>query len=482
MSRIRLYSFIIFFCFLFLIAGLCHTQIIMYEKYRVMSEENRLKIIPLMAPRGTIFDSTGKAMVKDVLSFNASIIYSSIKNKTSLIEAMSDVLDIPREDIEKSVNKGRGQPYTPLLVVPDVGVEKAIHLEEISMDHPGLLLEVASKRVYLEDESASNVLGYIGLINRGEFDRLKHYGYRFNDHIGRAGLEKQYDEYLRGIHGGKKIEADHRGREVMTLGFKEPVSGKDVHLTINADLQKFCDSLLKDKRGAIVAIDPNTGAVIAMASAPAYDPNVFVDKKKRGQVEDILKDKKYPMLNRAIKGAYPPGSVFKVVVAAAAMEEDVIHPGTTFGCSGSYILGGRTFHCWKEGGHGEQVLEEAIKNSCNVYFWRLGLAVGVDRIAEYAEKFGLGSKTGIDIPGEIKGLLPSREWKQDKLKEKWYKGETLNYSVGQGYLLCTPVQIARMMSVFANGGYLVTPYIVEKVGGITVGEPNRKKWTYPSIP
>jgi penicillin-binding protein 2 len=471
--RTRIYAFILSVFFVLLICGLAYVQIYRHAKYKVMSEENRLKVIPLMAPRGSILDRNGKDMVKDVLSFDVSIIYSQLDSIEDLANMLGSTLEIPAEEVKTKIRKSRWRPYSPTVIVADIGIEKAIYLEEIAMDYPGLLIDVSAKRKYLKGKTGANVLGYLGLINRSEFDRLKHYGYRMNDLVGRGGVEKAYDDYLRGAHGGKQVEVDHRGREIMVLGFKEPVPGKDLYLTIDLELQEYCDELLEDKRGAILAMDPDTGAVLAMASAPSYDPEIFIDSKKRAEVADVLKDKKYPLLNRAVAGAYPPGSVFKAIVATAGLETGVVTLHTPFDCMGSIRLGRRTFHCWRKGGHGTQVLQEAIKNSCNVYFWRLGNLLGVDNIAEYAGMFGVGTRTGIDLPGEVPGLLPSREWKKKEYKESWYKGETMNYSVGQGYVLCSPLQICRIMAVFANGGYLVRPYIAESVEGVSLNKPER---------
>lgn len=471
--RNRIFSLILVSCLVLLLTGLVYVQVVKNRRYKVMSEENRLKVIPLMAPRGCIYDRGGNALVKDVLSFNVSVIYSRVSEVKSLVESLSSILDVPEDKMTENINKARKRPYSPVCVASNVGIEKAIHLEEIEMNQPGVLLEVASKREYMNGKSASNILGYLGSINRSEFERLKPYGYRIDDLVGRDGVEKQYDDYLRGKHGGKQVEVDYRGRRAMTLGYKEPIPGEDVRLTIDQDLQKFCDSLLEGKRGAILVMDPVSGAVLASSSAPSYDPDVFIDAKKREAVNDVLTDREYPLLNRAISGAYPPGSVFKIIVAIAALEEAVITPGTMLSCNGSLTLGKRTFHCWRKNGHGEQVLKEAIKNSCNVYFWRVALLLGVDRMADHAGRFGVGSKTGIDLPGEVAGTLPTRSWKEKHFNEKWYKGETLNYAVGQGYLTCSPIQMARIIAVFANRGYLVKPYVVDAVGDISVSSVER---------
>ena len=450
----------------FLCVGLFFAQVVSHEKYRTMSEENRLRVVPLMAPRGSMYDRNGKPMAKDVLSFNAAVIYSQIKDKKALAGLLSSLLDIDEEDVMKKIKSGRSRPHSLTIISEDIGIEKATHLEELETDYPGLLLDVSTKRRYAHGNVASNVIGYLGLINRAEFEKLKQYGYRINDLVGRDGIEKYYDQYLRGTHGGKQIEVDSIGRQMSTLGYKEPKPGKDVYLAIDLELQKYCDSLLEGKRGAIVAMDPASGAIFAMASAPGYNPEIFISRKKSGAVSAVLRDEDYPLLNRAISGAYPPGSVFKVVVATGALETGKARLQTDFSCEGAFSLGRHTFRCWRKDGHGRQILTDAIKNSCNVYFYRLGLVLGVDSMSEFAGKFGFGARSGIDLPGEAKGILPTRKWKKKHLNEKWFKGETVNYAIGQGYLLCTPLQIARMMSVFANGGFLVKPYIVSKVGDV----------------
>ena len=471
--RARILGIIISVFMIVLLAGVGFVQIISHEKYKVMSEENRLKIVPLVAPRGTIFDRSGLPIVKDSLCFDIAIVYARIKDKEKVVNELSYIIDIPAEDLLKKINGGKKYPYSSIIIASDVGIDKGILIEELDLSNDGVSLEVSSKREYLYGKLGANFLGYIGLINRSEFDKLKHYGYQINDFVGRDGIEKNYDEYLRGKHGGKQIEVDHMGREADVLGYKEPVPGKNIGLTIELELQKFCEKELEGKRGTIIVMDPNTGKIFVMANSPTYDPGIFVDEERSSERTETLKDATYPMLNRAIAGVYPPGSVFKVIVAIAGLEEGAININTPFFCNGEIVLGKRVFHCWRKSGHGEQILAEAIKNSCNVFFWRLGLKLGVDNISEYAKRFGIGAKTGIDLPGEKQGLLPTREWKRKTSGESWYLGETMNYSVGQGYLLCSPIQIVRVISVFANKGFLVRPYLVDKVDEVVVNTPKR---------
>lgn len=471
--RIRIFASICFFCMAVVIGGLAYVQIGKYQRYKIMSEENRLRIIPLMAPRGRIFDRNEIVLAKDNLCFEVSVLYGQIKDEEKLENILRSVLGVSQNDIKANIKKSKKQPYVSIPIADDIDIGQAIAIEEETMDCPGLLLEASCKRCYIYGKTMSNVIGYLGLINRAEFEKLKQYGYLLNDIVGRDGVEKYYDEYLRGKYGGKQIEVDHFGRECATLGFKEPISGMDIYLTIDIALQKFCEELLKDKKGAITVIDPETGQVFAMVSAPSYAPDIFIEKNNKKGLETLFKNKNYPMLNRAIAAAYPPGSVIKGVVATAALEEKVVTSEKSFECPGFFLLGGITFHCWLEKGHGMERLKEALRDSCNVYFFNAGLLLGEEKIAGYMKKFGIGECSGIDLPGEIPGILPTRDWKKKFFKESWYKGDTANYSIGQGYLLATPIQIARMMSVFANKGYLVRPYVTEKIGKVIVGSVKR---------
>ncbi len=469
MKREKILSGLMLGLLLVTFTGLVFVQVVMHEKYRAMSENNRLRVVPLPAPRGTIYDRNGSDIAKDELSFNVSLKRAAKATDAMFIRGLSEVLGIEEKAVYQKLKETELQPFISHTIAEDVGIEKAIRISEMGTEYPGIFLEVTTRRRYLKRSSCSNVLGYVGLINREEFQRLKPYGFRMNDLMGRSGLERHYDDYIRGKHGGKQVEVDNRGREVRVLGLKEPVPGKSLQLTIDIRLQEFCDSLLEGRRGAIVAISPKTGEIFALSSAPSFDPNAFVDSSRGREVSGFLGDKHHPLVNRAVSGTYPAGSVFKPVMAVAALESGVINDKTFLRCDGSLVSGGRTFHCWYKNGHGDIDLREAIKVSCNVFFWRVGLLLGADKIAEQASKMGIGSRSGVDLPFEASGLLPSEAWKKKTMKEPWYAGETLNLSVGQGYLLATPLQVARMASVLANGGYLIKPYIVEKIEGVRVG-------------
>jgi penicillin-binding protein 2 len=316
------------------------------------------------------------------------------------------------------------------------------------------------------------LIGYVGELDREELRKLRFYGYRPIDVIGRGGIERNLNSYLKGENGGYQIETDSRGRQLNVLGYKKPTKGKDVYLTIDVDLQNYIYGLIKDKEAAVCLWDPKTGKVLSMVSAPSFDPNVFIapDEKKSKIIGELFSSELYPMVNRNIQASYPAGSIFKIVTALAALETAVIDKDQVFSCSGSFNLGGRAFRCWQKEGHGRMDFIQAMGQSCNVYFYQTGLRLGVDNLSDYAERFGFGRKTGVNLPYETEGLVPGKRWKQKTKNEKWYDGETVIFSIGQGYFLATPLQILRMTSVIANGGYLISPQIIEKIADIQVGQ------------
>jgi penicillin-binding protein 2 len=278
-------------------------------------------------------------------------------------------------------------------------------------------------------------------------------------------VERYYEAALKGVDGGTQVEVDSRGRQTRLLGLKEPGNGADLYLTIDASLQTASDRLLGDRKGAVVVMDPRTGEVLALASHPAFDPNIFVRPDTSAERLALIGDRiGRPLSNKALAGLYPPGSVFKIVVASAALEAQKINRNTTVTCGGQYRLGRTTFDCWKEGGHGPQDVVTGLKNSCNVFFYNTGRILGVDDIETYAKLFGFGRATGIDLPDEVDGIVPGKAWKWASRKEGWFEGETINYAIGQGYLAVTPIQVLEMAAVMANNGSLVRPYLAKRLG------------------
>lgn len=461
-----LFGIILFFLTMNL-GTLFYMQIIRYDFYKGLSEKNRVRILPLEAPRGRIYDRNGKLIVGNRISFDVEVIYRELTQREKFYKILSGLTGIEEKILKMRVKKAKNTPFIPVKIAEDIKKEKAIKLEELFIDMPGVIITTRPMRYYPYGKTTGHIAGYLGRLSDKELERLKSYGYGIRDFIGKDGIEKQYNAYLKGVNGGIQFEVDNRGRRVRMLAMKEPHPGKDIFTTIDIRLQEYCDNLFKGKKGAIIVMDVNSGAILAMVSQPSYNPEIFISPyyiKERG---DVLNDKKnFPLLNRAINGVYQPGSVFKIIVAASAFDLKIFKKEDTLSCAGYLKVGNRIFHCWNEKGHGEQDITEAIKNSCNVFFYQLGMMAGVDEISRYAMLFGLGKPTGVDLPQETTGLVPTRIWKKKVLHEQWYRGETANYSIGQGYVLVTPLQIVRAMSVIANGGKLPKPYLVERIEDI----------------
>ncbi|MFC1576239.1 penicillin-binding protein 2 [Candidatus Omnitrophota bacterium] len=467
--RIKIFAAIIIFSFFVLGAGLFYTQILRHDTYSELSEKNRIRVLPLAAPRGRVYDRNGTLLVSNEISFDVEVVYQEIKDKQKIIDTLILMLSEDKDKLTERIEAARKKPFVPVKIAEDVKKDMAIKVEEVTLDLPGVIVTTRPRRNYIYKNALSHVTGYIGKISEAELKRYKTYGYRMQDFVGKDGIERQCNDYLRGIDGGLQVEVDSRGRQVRILALKEPIPGKDVYLSIDARLQEFCDSVLGKKKGAVIAMDPETGAVLALVSNPDYDPNIFVTSNNTKKRLALLNDSRTsPMLNRAIGTSHPLGSVFKIVIAAAALEEGKFTERSTLSCNGAYYVGGRAFHCWREKGHGGQNITQAMKHSCNVFFYQLGISLGADKIAQYAFKFGLGKPSGIDLPGETGGFVPTISWKKTKLRQPWFKGETANYSIGQGYLLVTPLQASRLTGAVAAGGKLARPFLVERIGDVTI--------------
>lgn len=460
--------------FIMLALALVYTQIVRYDYYSKLSRDNAIRIIPIEGPRGAIFDRHGVGLVSNRVSFDVAIVYQDLKNQKKLIDLLVNTLGVKRERIEDGIGKAAEKPYAPVMILNDIDREKAFILEEESFDVRGLVIQTKSMRDYLHGNVGAHLLGYLGEISDFELASGEKYGYRAKGLVGRDGIEKYYDSYLSGVEGGMQIQVDNRGRLVRTLGLKEAVNGKDLYLTIDINLQLACDKALEGKRGAIIAMDPNTGEVLALSSSPGFDPNIFVRPEGSSQRLRLIGNRRmYPMLNRAIAGIYQPGSVFKIVVAMAALNTDRIGRQTRFNCPGYFTLGTGRFACWKEEGHSSQNVVDALMNSCNVFFYNTGKILGIDNIETYAKNFGFGRTTGIDLPNEAKGIVPGRSWKRSVKKDSWYEGDTVNLAIGQGYILVTPIQILEMISIVANNGRVVKPHVVKRIDTFDVSPAPR---------
>ncbi|MFT5207574.1 MAG: penicillin-binding protein 2 [Candidatus Omnitrophota bacterium] len=469
MSRVRILAigFMVFYALLFL--GLFKMQIIDYAHFHKLSEKNRVRPIILEAPRGIISDRNGQTIVSNRLSFDCYILPRAIDLLSDAFGELSFLLSTDIEVLRKNYKKNTWSPFRPVLIAQDISKENAIRIEESSDELAGVFIKTSPVREYHLGSAMAHVTGYVGAINAGEYKQMKTYGYRRQDQMGRAGVEKTYDSYLRGKHGAQQFEVDNRGRLLRVLRIQEQERGESIELTIDAELQQLAQRLLGGRKGAITMMELTHGGIISMFSGPSYDPNVFVTPLQNSKsIRDILTDKKHRLMNRAVAGVYPPGSTYKIISALAALEAGKVNTKTQFFCPGVFSLGGFRFKCWYKEGHGAQNIYQSLEHSCNIFFYNAGLKTGVRIIEKMSKKFGLGQKTGIDLPQENAGLLPGPSWKRSTMKKSWYAGETVNLSIGQGYLLTTPLQMVLTAAAIATGGTLFKPFVVSRISDVDV--------------
>lgn len=459
----------IFFVILFILLGafLYYLQIVKGSTYRELSYRNSIRLLRIDAPRGTIYDRNGKVLADNALSFGVFVVPQEIKDLDVEIKKLAQILDLPESLLRRNYKRNYRAPFAPTEVARNISKRKAILVGELKLDLSGVLVKEVPSRRYTYNEATTHVLGYIGEIDKSELELLRSYGYNAKDPIGKDGIEKIADGFLRGKNGGMQIQVDNRGHQAGVISKKQAEKGGDVFLTIDGELQSFLWKMMKDKKGAAVFMDPNSGEILSLVSSPSYDPTDSLAK--------VLNDRDRPLLNRAIMGQYPPGSLFKIIVALAALETDKTRPDKIFTCRGKFKVGRGLFNCWNRDGHGPMNLHRAIIESCNIYFYNIGILLGVKNISEYARKFGFGRKTGIELLGELEGLVPDKGWKRIKRNDSWYTGDTANLSIGQGYLLATPLQVVRAIACVANKGELLQPYILDKIGEKNFGVKRSKK-------
>ena len=450
--------------FAFLLLRLFYLQIIEGENFRRLSENNCIRLQSIDPPRGLIFDRNGQLLVDNRPSYDLSIVVKDARPLETSLQNLSQYTKIPLESLWEEVDKSQNQPsFKPVLLKQDIGRDVLAALEVKRFDLPGTVVDVRLRRLYVKSLSAAHILGYVGEISGSELKSEKFAGYKRGDLIGKSGVEKSFESYLRGERGGRQIEVNVTGQLVRVLKTVDAVPGNNVFLSVDENLQKKAEALLEDVTGAVVAMDPSTGYVLAMASSPSYDPNMFVDGFSYDQWETLIRDPAHPLQNKAIQAEYPPASTYKIITAMAGLEEGVIDEKTTLVCPGAYKFGNREYRCWRKGGHGSLSVGRAIAESCDVFFYQVGLRLGVDRLASYAKSAGLGALTGIQLEQESAGLIPTAAWKKRRLGAAWQGGETLSISIGQGYDLATPLQLASMISSVANGGIRLTPLLVKKI-------------------
>jgi penicillin-binding protein 2 len=457
-------SLCILMVFALLFLRLVYLQLIKGEEYRRLSETNCVRLKSIKSSRGLIYDRHHNLLVENRPAFDLTIVLEDAHPVEETIERLADLIDVSFEDLMGSIKKaGKSAFYKPLTLKRDISRDLLAIVEAHKFDLPGIHIDIEPTRHYIYKKSAAHLLGYLGQINRRELESGSYPNVRTGDSIGRYGIEKSFEPFLQGKRGGRQVEVDVNGRLIKVLTTVPPVSGNDLHLTLDLELQKTAEQLLGENDGAVVAIDPSNGDVLVMASAPSFDQNDFIGGISTKKWQALMTDPGKPMNNKAIQAEYPPASTYKILTAMAALEEKVIDKNTTFFCPGFYKFGNRRYHCWNRNGHGEISVKDAIAQSCDVFFYQAGEKVGVDSLAQYANGSGLGRSTGIKLAHERRGLIPTAAWKKKRFKEAWQAGETLSISIGQGFNLATPLQMAAFIAAVGNGGTLYRPRIVTSI-------------------
>jgi penicillin-binding protein 2 len=468
-ERLITIGIIVIALFFILVMRLWQLQILKGNEYRRLSEENRLRIVKIAAPRGIIYDRNGIPLVKNSPYYSVSVDLQALGQID--LTALSNLLKTDLKSLEKRTAQYKNSIYEPIKLKEGLSFKDIALIEARHSDFPGLQIDVDVTREYLYGGVGAHLIGYLGKPNQIQSQDPEFKDVPPDAFIGQWGVEKLYDKYLRGAPEERIIEVDALGRELRLLQGNPPVRGRDLTLALDINLQKAAEDAFGERTGALVALKPDTGEILALVSKPSFDPNVFARGIDQRQWDELNTNARKPFLNRTLQSQYPPGSTFKIVTAVAALEEGAMEPDTKVTCKGSIDYGRWHFGCWQKKGHGTLSFHRALVESCDVYFYEAGKRLGIDKIASYARELGLGSESGMVLVKERKGLIPDNKWKAEKKKQPWYLGETFNASIGQGYVSATPFQMARMISIIANGGYVYNPSIitVEKSP-----EPSRK--------
>ncbi len=466
-GRYKYFVGIVGLAFFLIFLRLWSLQVIKGSELRNLSENNCIRLRENPSDRGMLLDHKGRILAHNRPSFEVYLVPEDLKANPEILIKVGEILNMtPNEFEEKLRAPKRRAPFKPVKVKSDIDWNELAFLESNRVHLPGLIVDVRPRRAYDYGDMASHLIGYLGEIDENELKQSKMATYRMGDLIGKYGVEYRWESDLEGVDGGRQVEVDAWGREIRPLGIVDPFPGNNLFLTIDLDVQKTAEEAYQDKSGALIAMDPKTGRILAMVSKPSFDPDLFARNISSEDWKSLMENPHHPLQNKGIQGQYPAGSVFKIITAIAGLESGMITPQTQFTCTGAFPYGNRNFRCWKEGGHGTISLHRALVESCDIYFYQVGLKVGVDLIAHYANEFGLGRETGISLPHEKPGTVPSSSWKKKRFGVPWYSGETLSFAVGQGYLNTTPLQLLMLISGIANGGKLYRPQVVEKVEDI----------------
>ncbi len=440
-------------------------QIVYGPTYRAKSENNRIRLQDIAPFRGMVMDRNGQVLVDNRPSYDLYAIPEEVQYLEKLLENLDQFASLNPEIVKQKLKESSSTcPFKPICLIRDMSRDTLALIETHRFNLPGVIIKVEPQRHYIYESLAFHLLGYLGEIGDDELKSGQYPNNKSGDLIGKSGVESQWQTLLNGVRGGEQVEVDAAGRKIRTVSEKLPLPGANVCLTIDKDLQVVAEKALTGKKGAIVALNPNSGEILTLASSPSVDPNVFIGGIDKATWEIISTSNKFPLQNRALSGQYPPASVFKIIVAFAGLEEGIIDPQEDRACNGAFFVGNHRYNCWRKYGHGIVNLHKALVESCDVYFYKVGQKLGVDRIADYATRFGFGKVTGLETSQEKEGLIPTSEWKIRKLGEPWQEGETVSTAIGQSFLLVTPIQMANFVASVFNGGLLYRPQLTKWIG------------------
>ena len=463
--------------FLILFSRLFYLQVLQHDYYQLLAEKNRVNIVPVVPHRGVILDRNGVTLASNFAAYTLEITPNQVSDIDALIEELSGLVQITPKDLRRFRKMLDEEPdFSSIPIRTRLNDEEVAHFAVHQYRIKGAQINARLIRHYPNAEVASHVVGYIGRLSESEFEGLKNegraYNYTKSDYIGKVGLEQYYEQDLRGVTGYEHVETDANGHSIRTLRSILPVSGNNLLLAMDVRLQQIAEEAFGDYRGSLVAIEPETGGVLAFVSRPGFDPNLFVEGIDPTHWTALNESPDHPLNNRALQGVYPPGSTYKPFMALAGLELGIRTPEYSISDPGYFTLGGRghVFRDWKAGGHGIVDMHKAIVESCDTYFYELAQDMGIDMIHDFIAQFGLGRRTGIDIAGEVSGLLPSRDWKKRRFGQRWYVGDTISIGIGQGYNLVTPLQLASATAILASGGQVFRPHLVQHIQNAQTNE------------
>src|SRR5271154_5978709 len=462
--RLTAVQYVVLFIFLLLAYGLWRLQVMQSDLYATLAERNRIRNVPILAPRGKILDREGRVIVDNYPSFSALLLRDSSRDLNADADLIAQGLHMDANEVRTRVRHFSSMPqYQPIFLKEDITPDELAFIDAHRNELPELDTIMAHRRLYPRNGFMAHLIGYVGEVTEDMLNQPQFELYSPGDVVGVSGVEKQYNSILMGKNGSRRALVNSHGREVSRLDETPAEPGKQLKLTLDLDLQIAAEEAIEGKNGAIVAMNPHTGEILAMVSRPTFDPNDFAVKISRDEWNKLINDPDKPLLNRAIQAQLAPGSTFKIIMATAGWQEGVAQTLNVH-CTGGAVFYGRRFGCWVKSGHGDVSLPKAIYQSCDVFFYTLAEKLGIDRIAKYATALGLGQKSGIDLPNEVSGVMPSEEWKIRNFKQKWFAGETISVGIGQGAVATTPVQLMRAIAAISMDGHMVVPHVASPTG------------------